>query len=483
MLSKPFHGLRFALAFALMAAAAASAGTLLAQPAEVAPPVAVQPAPPPQPGPLTAQESALVDDFLRQGPDHGLPDLTPMATDEESRIRALLEQARDLQGERVDPLRIYGLWALRRPHRDLRAEFDRARTDGGLQAWLLSLAPSDPGYQALTWARRRYARVVAEGGWPDLEASAAAVKAGKVDPAVALLRERLAKEGFEAPPEDDPSRFDAPLQLALAAFQGRHGLAADGVLGPATLAALNVPAADRLATIDANLERSRWAPPPAAGPHIDVDIAAQELAYYEPGQAPLRMRIIVGTPSNETPMFASAVDAIVFNPPWNVPTSIARAELWPKEARSPGYLRRHGFAVINGQIRQAPGPRAALGYIKFDIDSPFGVYLHDTPSRSLFERERRTLSHGCIRVQLPRDLAARLLAPQGWTREGIDAAIAARATRRVSLDRTVPVVLAYRTAEAEPDGTVTFRPDVYGWDARLLAALARQPAAAQALLR
>jgi murein L,D-transpeptidase YcbB/YkuD len=129
---------------------------------------------------------------------------------------------------------------------------------------------------------------------------------------------------------------------------------------------------------------------------------------------------------------------------------------------------------VNGQLRQAPGPKAALGYVKIDIDSPFGVYLHDTPSRSLFSRDVRALSHGCVRVQSPRDLATLLLASQGWTREAVEAAIAAKSTRRVALGAPVPVILSYRTASAYPDGTVTFRPDVYGWDAKLIAAMARR---------
>jgi len=170
-------------------------------------------------------------------------------------------------------------------------------------------------------------------------------------------------------------------------------------------------------------------------------------------------------------MFASRVESIVFNPPWLVPTSIAVNELWPKERRSPGYLVRNNIRVVDGRLIQSPGPKNSLGVVKFDLPSPFGVYLHDTPAKSAFDRTDRHLSHGCMRLEQPRELAAALLKSQGLTPEMIEATIAGGETTRVRLGRPIPLYVVYWTAAATPDGKVDFRPDAYGWDSELLAAL------------
>src|SRR5581483_2872606 len=250
---------------------------------------------------------------------------------------------------------------------------------------------------------------------------------------------------------------------ALAAFQVDHGVKPSKMLDAATLAALNVDAAARLAIIDVNLERARWLPRNLPGDRIEVDIAEPQATLYQAGAPVLGMRAIVGDPTRHTPSFASEVTAIVFNPPWVVPASIAAAELYPKERRSPGYLARNGFIVQDGQLIQKAGPKAALGFVKFDMPDPFAVYLHDTPSR--------WLCHGCVRLEQPRELATALLAAQGWSRAMVEAAIAAKATRRVELETHTPVFVVYRTVVAGSDGRAVFRPDVYGWDAELVAAL------------
>jgi murein L,D-transpeptidase YcbB/YkuD len=159
-----------------------------------------------------------------------------------------------------------------------------------------------------------------------------------------------------------------------------------------------------------------------------------------------------------------------------VPPDIAAKELYPKQRRSPGYFARNDFYVSGGQLIQRAGPKSSLGYVKFDIPDAFDVYLHDTPARTLFARDKRWLSHGCMRIENPRDLAAALLGPQGWNRTTVDAAIAAGATRTVRLKTPVPVFVVYRTVVADAAGHASFRSDVYGWDAELEAALAaRQP--------
>jgi murein L,D-transpeptidase YcbB/YkuD len=185
------------------------------------------------------------------------------------------------------------------------------------------------------------------------------------------------------------------------------------------------------------------------------------------------MRAIVGDRGHKSPMFISRLESVVFNPPWNVPPSIAAKELLPKERAHPGYLARNDFIfVVGGALRQLPGPRNSLGQLKFDFPSPFGVYLHDTPARAIFAQAERWRSHGCIRLEKPRELAAAVLGPQGWTADRIDTSIAAGDTSRVGLSAPVPLYVLYWTVVIAPDGAPEFRRDTYGWDAELTRALA-----------
>ena len=374
-------------------------------------------------------------------------------------------------GAIADPHDIDPLFALRAPY-DAQADFNSALGDGRLPAWAAGLARRDQSFRSLLKARQRYAAIAEKGGWPMLD-QGPSLALGATGPTVATLRVRLSAEGFTSSPEHGPQQFDAGLASALGAFQSAHGLPADGVLTPQTRAALNVPVAVRIATIDLNLERARWLPNPLPENRIEVDIANATAVVYEGQSQVLQMRTIVGDRRHKTPSLASKITAIVFDPPWIVPESIASAELYPRERRSPGYLKRNGFHEIDGRLIQAPSDKSALGYLKFDMASPFGVYLHDTPTRDLFQKDSRWLSHGCIRVQQPRALADLLLSPAGWTKEAIEAAVAAKRTRRVQLPVAFPVLIVYRTAAAHSDGVVEFRPDIYGWDKILDAALER----------
>jgi murein L,D-transpeptidase YcbB/YkuD len=286
----------------------------------------------------------------------------------------------------------------------------------------------------------------------------------------------LAVEGYAAAAPADRRaalRFDAPLSAALADFQTHHGLKGTGVLDRATLKALNVPAKRRLATLDVNIERERWAPAAMPAERIEVDVAGPDVTLFQDGKPTLAMLAIAGKPSWRTPMFATEVTGVEFNPPWIVPANIARRELWPKERRSRHYFRREDIHVASGgKLIQRAGPESSLGYIKFDVDDPFTVYLHDTPARADFARANRWLSHGCVRLQSPKALAAILLQ---WKPADVDAAIAAKATRTFPLKVEPPVFFLYRTALVGADGKVTFRPDVYGWDEELAAALQGKP--------
>lgn len=442
---------RFLVAFVLAAAAATAA---LADPAT----------------PLAPAERAALVQALKDAEEVGQPS-TGALDDATLWTRAIRFAAAEL-GQRVRPTEIDGRWAIAPGPRNVETELIAARDAGRLAEWLSALRPADPRYRALVAARVRYAAMVAQGGWAP-QPSGGVLALDATGPAVAALRTRLAVEGYLPTPAtaEAATSFDAALLQALTGFQAAHGLDPDGRLGPATRAALDVPADERLAAIDANLERWRWLPPLPVR-RMEVDIAGAVAALHQPGATPLEMRVIVGDLKHHTPMFASQLETVVFNPPWNVPASIASQELMPKEAARPGYLARNGFIFTQSGLQQRPGPGNALGRIKFDLPSPFGVYLHDTPNHAAFSRPRRALSHGCIRLDLPRELAEALLADQGWTLRRIDAAIAAADTRRVALSRPVPLYVVYWTAIADAAGRVRFQPDVYGWDARLTRALA-----------
>jgi murein L,D-transpeptidase YcbB/YkuD len=416
--------------------------------------------------PLAASERAQIVETLSAAGET----VDPRAADDTIAARLLSYATREL-GQRVQPSSIDRMWALEPTHRDVPGEFNAARSTGTLNVWLRSLSPPAPGYRALEAAARRYRGIAATGGWQALPPGPA-LRAGDRGTGVTALRARLAIEGYPAPAADQPDLFDSGLRRALATFQAHHGLPDDGVLGVGTRGVLDVPAKARVAQIEANLERWRWLPHALPADRIEVDIARAEATLFRGANPTLTMKVVVGDPRHQTPMFASALDAVVFNPPWNVPTSIAEAELLPKEAKDPGYLKRNDFIWTDGHLQQLPGPKSALGLLKFDLPSPFGVYLHDTPSRGAFQRPMRALSHGCMRLEKPQDLAERLLGAQGWTDDSIDRAIEAAQTLRVGLKVRTPLFVVYRTAVANAAGEVDFRPDVYGWDRKLDTALA-----------
>ena len=241
-----------------------------------------------------------------------------------------------------------------------------------------------------------------------------------------------------------------------------------------TLAALNVPASERVDQILANMERWRWLPATLPADRVQVNIAAAILTLFHQDTPVLSMRAATGRPGDETPMLQSAIQSIVLNPPWNVPADIASKELWPKERAHPGYFARNDFIVIRSaeggvRLQQKAGDKAALGHVKFDFANRYGVYLHDTPSHSAFGRYARLVSHGCVRLEKPVLLADTLM--QGsdqWTPPFIDQTIAGGDTVRASLPKPIAVFLLYWTAYVGPDGQVNFRDDPYDWDRQLM---------------
>jgi L,D-transpeptidase YcbB len=389
---------------------------------------------------------------------------------EDALLDAAVRYAQALRSGRLAASDFYRDWHIRPAFSDARIGLSQAMAADRLEPWLADLAPPHPGYRALVAALGHYRAIAAAGGWPILDAGPP-LKLGEESDRAATVRGRLALEQFITPTTDNPRLYDAGLEAAVARYQALRGLNEDGVVGAATVRSLNVPISDRIAVMEANLERWRWLPRQMPDRRVEVNIAAAQLQAFQAGRLVLAMRTVVGRPADPTPMFADEIEAVVFNPPWNVPAGIAAKEVLPRAARDPGYLARQGFVFVgegsSRRLQQKPGPTSALGLFKFDLPNPYSVYLHDTPTRTVFALDRRTLSHGCVRLESPRDLAIWALGDV----QAIDQAVASGQTSTIRLAAPLPVYLLYWTAFVSEDGDLNFRDDVYGWDRRMLAAL------------
>jgi murein L,D-transpeptidase YcbB/YkuD len=410
----------------------------------------------------------------------------------------------DLHEGRIDPRRIHHDFAVvRGPGFDPAARLQAALQAGRLTDVVREAAPSLPLYGRLRDALAGYRALEGHAAW---NAPLPAPAGGRLDPGqpyegLQRLAERLAALGDLAPGMPLPPAYEGALVDALRAFQRRHGLADDGVLGRATRAALEVTPAARARQIELTMERLRWTPLMQAPRMIVVNIPEFVLRAYEVqgGRIAVQqeMRVIVGKAlDTRTPLFDEAMRAIEFSPYWNVPASIARQELLPRLRRDPGYFERQGFEFVASdgrvetaltparlaalrdgrlRLRQRPGPANALGDIKFVFPNRDAIYLHHTPSTGLFARERRDFSHGCIRVERPVELARFVLAGQPeWTEERIRAAMAARESSTLRLAEPLPVLIAYGTTLVR-GGRIHFFDDLYGHDRALDAALRERP--------
>ena len=235
-------------------------------------------------------------------------------------------------------------------------------------------------------------------------------------------------------------------------------------MGQSGLLSLLASATRQLA---ANLERRRWLARTPPATRVDVNTAGAFLAYVKPDTDPIAARVVLGKVGHETPSIQASFHRLVANPPWRVPMDIARKEIFPKGG---GYLRREHMRVVNGQVVQQPGPRNSLGLVKFDVEDPYEIYLHDTPAKTLFALPERHKSHGCVRVQNAVSFA-RHLADQAGKADQFDKALASGKTREVDIGEAIAVRMLYHTAYAGEDGRITVVSDVYGWNDRLASAL------------
>jgi len=425
---------------------------------------------------------------------------------EEAMSLAALRLIRDLHDGRADPLAAGYELSHRRAPVDRITTLNNLASSPDVGATLAALEPRSSQYRALKKWLARY-RTIPDVFVPAPVPNGSSVRSGDDYTAAGALRRRLEELGDAAPPAAGiasvGARYDEDLAIAVARFQRRHGLEPDGVLGPRTRDALAVPISWRIRQIELTLERWRWLPDIQA-PAVIVNVP-QYMLYTLPDpadadpQAQVRkIPVIVGKEERQTPVFDSAIEAVVFRPYWEVPRSIVEQELLPMIQRDPGYLARNDMEIVRGggdavrvlpegnatisalrsgsaRLRQRPGPRNALGLIKFVLPNRHEVYLHSTPEARLFGRERRALSHGCIRVSDPTALAAYLLkdTPGDWSVDAIEAATCADATFTVRLARPVPVYILYGTVVIDGDEALFFD-DIYGYDRRLEVLLATE---------
>ena len=396
---------------------------------------------------------------------------------------------------KINPYELDPRWNYRRENRsdstaEAVANLLRVQSPGDELQQYIERAPY---YEALRSHYVAYRDIVANGGWPNIPAGST-IRPGDSDARLPVIAELLAISGDLEELIPLPEALDETLEAGVRRFQERHGLAADGIIGPGTLAEMNVPASERLETIRINLERLRWLDDDFEDDMVIVNIAGFEAYVLKDGDIVWRTRVQVGQTYRQTPIFRDEITYLAINPTWTAPRSLATRDVLPRIQRNPSYVTERGFDVRdrNGNnvdpstidwnslnrnnfpytLVQRPGPYNAMGQVKFMFPNQYSVYLHDTPSRYLFDRESRAFSAGCIRTERPFELAELLLGPQGWDQARIQEVLDSGRLTNVVLETPMPVLLTYFTAQVNDDGTLAFFPDVYERDGRISAGLA-----------
>ena len=428
----------------------------------------------------------------------GASDITALADLEIRLAKTLIAYGHDLSSGRLKPHKVDRELYIYPEGPGPAALLRGAVVADDLSAYLTDLAPASPNYARLKQKLAEFRKMAASGGWVHVP-EGKTLKPGMRDERVRILRQRLLQSGhlkasdIQGLEDKDADLFDKVLSNAVKVFQFRYGLTQDGAVGPKTLEALNVPVSERVKTMELNMERRRWMDDDLGEKYVFVNLADFWLKVVDGRHTIHTAPVVVGKTFHRTPVFSKDMKYIVLNPYWNVPRSIAVNEYLPKLRRDPGALLRQNIKLVSSsgtvdpysidwnsisskrfpfRLRQDSGNRNALGRLKFLFPNKHNVYIHDTPSKSLFARTVRSFSHGCVRVKNPRDLAVVLLKGQGnWTRAKIDAAIASGKRRIVRLENPIPVHITYLTSWVNKDGTVYFRDDIYGRDKRLAKAL------------
>ena len=446
---------------------------------------------------------------IRRGTEHGLnPEHYPVAEIESTLGRqsetdpsALVETdiilshlfltfASHLSRGRVNPKELETPWHLKRESKDLAAALEEGLATADIEQVLDDLAPKTTAYLALGQALQKLREESAE-GWPQVGDTLATNRGFSLHEV-----SRYLKAVGDLPLGPDPVSLhrDSVLIEGVRVFQTRQGLDPDGIIGPMTLAEMQISVKQRVQTLIVNMERHRWIPEDM-GSHVLVNVPKFELEVRNGETAAMKMQVITGTKRTPTPVFADQIEFMEINPQWHVPRSIATEEILPKILEDPGYLTAKNFTVLDvstGMVihpdsvtwaevdssnssyrfRQEPGGGNPLGAIKFLFPNPFSVYLHDTSNPQLFDRTERAFSHGCVRIEKPMSFAEFLMQEDPkWSREQIETVAQSGKRRWVKLPSPVPVYLVYLTAGIEAEGKIGFRRDIYGRDATLADAL------------
>ena len=390
----------------------------------------------------------------------------------------------DLLTGQIDPRTMSQDWHISTRAEDVDSALAGVLRSETLAKSLAILRPPQDDYAELRRQLQRYRDLSQRGGWSRVP-EGKSKKPGEKESAARLtaLRERLKVEGLvdSAGASSDnggetaePSTYDHELAGAVAQYQAHHGIVVDSILGTETVESLNVPVEYRVGQLAANLERYRWLPRHLGSDYILVNVPAFRLIAYDSTGPALEMKVIVGSEYEDknTPVFSDSMHYVVFRPYWNVPDKIAEKEIYPKLAADSSFLERNNYEFFRDggkqRIRQKPGPKNALGLVKFLFPNDFNIYLHDTPDDQLFAKDIRAFSHGCIRLEKPAEMAQWVL---GWTPEEVRQAMEdGPDNKTVTLDEKIPVYIVYFTAYLR-DGRLFFGNDLYKRDDKLVARL------------
>ena len=419
-----------------------------------------------------SRDSSLHNPFLQQLQDSLLTDSSRYKINEADRLQAelvLTEQFfryafKAYQGDSSINAQDLG-WFIPRKKVDMTALLDSMIQHKGknVQAY----EPVNRMYNLLKEQLLKYYAYEKSGGWDSIFIDKKFYKTGDSSATIVKIKQRLFFTN-DLPVNDSTPIFDTTLQKAIRHFQKRYGLKEDGAIGTAFLKELNRPIEERIRQLLINMERLRWVPAEPPADYLLVNIPAYKLFVYEDTKLAWDMNVVVGTAAHNTVIFRGDMKYIVFSPYWNVPPGILKNEVLPGIKRSSNYLARHNMEWYNGTVRQKPGPGNSLGLVKFLFPNSYNIYLHDTPSKSLFGETNRAFSHGCIRLAEPKRLAEYLLRKDtAWSTTKITTAMNSRSEKWVTLSPVIPVFIGYFTAWVDSDGELNFRDDIYGHDKKM----------------
>lgn len=356
-------------------------------------------------------------------------------------------------------------WFIPRKKIDAAAVLDSLLLNKGKN--LAQYEPVNRQYNLLKEYLLKYYDIKKSGKWPLIVPDKKSYKPGDSSPAIALIKRRLVLLG-DMTPGDTSRIYTDTMIAAVKNYQHRFGLTEDGVIGASMIKEMNKPIEERIRQLLINMERMRWVPAEPTGDYLLVNIPEFRLHVYEDGKYAWNMKVVVGATAHHTVIFNGNMQYIVFSPYWNVPPGILQKEVLPGIERNKNYLANHNMEWNGGNVRQKPGPNNSLGLVKFLFPNSYNIYLHDTPSKSLFGESKRAFSHGCIRLSEAAKLAEFLLRnDSAWSKDNIKKAMNSGKEKYVTLKEPLPVFIGYFTAWVDRQGKLNFRDDVYGHDKKM----------------